>query len=92
MWPGRVSSWLLWSCLCSLPLENKEAQVSALQCVSQLSLIPQAGEEYSPILSFHVCPLESQTTRHLSDTDSRTTPSRQLVVWLLLLWVGPTRP
>lgn len=49
-------------------LGNKEAQVSALQCVSQLSLIPQAGEGHSPILFLLRLPFgkpDNQTpTRH----------------------------
>lgn len=55
--------------------ENEEAQVSALQSGSQLSLTPQVWGGVDPYCSFKLCSWGHQTTRHLPGTDSRPSHS-----------------
>lgn len=60
--------WASMPCLCSFPVENREAQVSGLQCVPAVIDPPGRGG-IQPILLLPLLPSGHQTTRHPPVTD-----------------------
>lgn len=77
-------------CLCACPFKNQEAQVSALQCGFQLSLILQAEEGYSPIVFLQILPFGTPDNQTATRTDSDHPICAPRLGWLQLLWVGST--
>lgn len=77
------------------PLESKEARVSATQCVSQLSLIPQeqrSGEWESPIPFLLALPFGTPENQTPSRHRLRDTPSQHPGLSGCFLPDGANRP